>query len=279
MPIHIPANYIKQQVQLAIEEDVGDGDVTAMLVPAEEQVIAQVICREPAVLCGKDWFNSVFNYLDSSIKVEWFKSDSEVMKADEVICEVSGPARTILTGERAALNFLQTLSGTATITRKYARRIADTSTRILDTRKTIPCLRLAQKYAVECGGGVNHRLGLYDMILIKENHIIAAGSITAAVEKARQTAPAFEIEVEVENLEELQEALQCNVNRILLDNMDEATLKQAVAMTAGKTRLEASGNINITNLRQVAETGVDFISIGAITKHVRAIDFSLRFKN
>ena len=280
MTLHIPSNYIKQVVQLAIEEDIGDGDVTAMLVPDDQELVAEVICREPAVLCGKDWFNKEFDLIDSSIKVNWLKSEGDIIDKNQVVCEVQGHARSILTAERTALNFLQTLSGTATVTRKHAKLIADTNTRILDTRKTIPGLRLAQKYAVACGGGVNHRLGLYDMVLIKENHIIAAGNVEKAIAKAKKTAPGFEIEVEVENLEELEQALACDgLHRILLDNMDEATLKEAVEITAGKVKLEASGNINLKNLRQVAETGVDFISIGAITKHVRATDFSLRFKS
>ncbi|MGD8483797.1 MAG: carboxylating nicotinate-nucleotide diphosphorylase [Thioalkalispiraceae bacterium] len=277
MLIHIPRTYIDTQVTAALEEDVGDGDITAMLIPENKLIMAEVICRESAVLCGKDWFNLVFEKLSANIELRWQKNDGDEIQQNEVICDLSGPARAILTGERSALNFLQTLSGTATTTRQFARAIADTNCQVLDTRKTIPGYRLAQKYAVHCGGGSNHRLGLYDMVLIKENHITAAGSIANAVQAARQLAPGFDIEVEVETLEELQQALDCGVTRILLDNMNPAQLLQAVELNAGKAKLEASGNVNLDTVHSIAETGVDYVSVGSMTKHIRAIDFSMRF--
>jgi nicotinate-nucleotide pyrophosphorylase (carboxylating) len=277
MLIHVPQPFINAQVEQALEEDIGDGDVTASLIPEDKLTMAEVVCRENAVLCGKDWFNQVFRQLDPSISIRWQNSDGDAIEAGQVICDLSGPAHSILTGERTALNFLQTLSGTATATHEYVHAIAGTSARILDTRKTIPGYRLAQKYAVHCGGGSNHRLGLYDLVLIKENHIIAAGSLKTAVAQARQNAPGFEIEVEVETMIQLKQALQCGVTRILLDNMDITTLKRAVEASAGRAELEASGNVTIENVREIAETGVDYISIGAITKHIHAIDLSMRF--
>lgn len=281
MLLHVPQPYIQNQVRQALDEDVGDGDITAELIPESKTTTAEVISREPAVLCGKDWFNEVFTQLDSSIVIHWKKSDGDPVKTGEVLCEVVGSARSILTAERTALNFLQTLSGTATLTNKYVRAIKDTgsATRILDTRKTIPGFRLGQKYAVHCGGGSNHRMGLYDMVLIKENHIIAAGSLKKAVEQAREYAPDFDIEVEVETMIELKQALKCGITRILLDNMDIATLKRAVEITDGQAKLEASGNILHENINEIAQTGVDYISIGAITKHLHAIDLSMRFAN
>ena len=277
MLIHIPKTYIDDQVTCALEEDIGDGDITAMLIPEDTLTMAEVVCREPAILCGKDWFNRVFEKLSPETELRWQKSDGDEIQKDEIICDLSGPARAILSGERTALNFLQTLSATATSTHQFVKAIAGTSCRILDTRKTIPGYRLAQKYAVHCGGGSNHRLGLYDMVLIKENHIIAAGSIQAAVQTAKQHAPDFDIEVEVETLDELQQALTCDVNRVLLDNMELSLLKQAVEINAGRAKLEASGNVNLDNVRKIAETGVDYISIGGITKHIKAIDYSMRF--
>ena len=277
--LHVPQPYINTQVAQALEEDVGDGDITSILIPANKLTTAKVICREEAVLCGKDWFNSVFMQLDSSIKIHWKKNDGDAIEADQVLCELSGSARTLLTGERTALNFLQTLSGTATLTNKYVHSIKDpeSATRILDTRKTLPGLRLGQKYAVHCGGGSNHRMGLYDMILIKENHILAAGSLKKAVENARTLAPDFDIEVEVENMIEFKQALHCGVNRILLDNMDIPTLQRAVEINEGRAQLEASGNVTFENINEIAETGVHYISVGAITKHLHAIDLSMRF--
>lgn len=271
------ANEIKIQVQQALKEDIGSGDVTAELIPAEKHATAQLICREKAILCGCDWFETTFMILNPDIDIQWFFKECQQVNANDIICEIKGNARHILTAERTALNFLQTLSATASQTFLYADAIKETNCKILDTRKTIPGLRLAQKYAVSCGGGVNHRVGLYDMVLIKENHILAAGSITAAVTTARQQSPGLKIEVEVENLAELEEAIKNNVDRVLLDNMDVTTLKQAVALTNHRTALEASGNITLDNILSIAKTGVDFISTGAITKNINAIDFSLRF--
>lgn len=280
MLIHVPQAYIRNQVIQALEEDVGDGDITAELIPRKKSTMAEVICREHAILCGKDWFNEVFRQIDDHIQIHWKKSDGDDIEPGQVLCNLSGPARSLLTGERTALNFLQTLSGTATITNTYVRAIKnpESATRILDTRKTIPGFRLGQKYAVHCGGGSNHRMGLYDMVLIKENHILAAGSLKKAVEQARDYAPGFEIEVEVENVIELKQALQCEVTRILLDNMDIATLKRAVEITDGRAQLEASGNVTFENINEIAETGVHYISVGAITKHVHAVDLSMRFE-
>ena len=275
--MHIPKTYIDDQVIQALDEDIGDGDITATLIPEEKLARAEVICREPAILCGKDWFNRVFEKLSAQIELRWQKNDGDKIHTDEVICHLSGPAREILSGERTALNFLQTLSATATSTHQFVKEIAGTACKILDTRKTIPGYRLAQKYAVHCGGGSNHRMGLYDMVLIKENHIIAAGSIQAAVQTARREAPGFDIEVEVETLDELQQALACNVQRILLDNMEPSLLRQAVEINSAYARLEASGNVSLDNVREIAETGVDYISIGGITKHIKAIDYSMRF--
>ena len=268
---------IKKQVQQALNEDIATGDVTAELIAANKEAQAQLICREEAILCGRDWFEHAFYLLDNTIKIHWFFKEGQYLKENDVVCEVNGNARHILSSERTALNFLQTLSATASATNRYVKAVAGSNCKILDTRKTIPNLRLAQKYAVSCGGGVNHRVGLYDMVLIKENHIQATGSITAAVTTARKNQPALKIEVEVENLDELQQALDNNVDRILLDNMDLKTLEKAVAITNKQTDLEASGNITLDTIRAIAETGVDYISTGAITKNISAVDFSLRF--
>lgn len=280
-----PTNDITKQVQAALDEDLGTNtasefantDVTANLIAESKQATAKLICRERAILCGKEWVNTAFSLLDSNIKVSWHFNDGDEINSNDVICDISGNARAILTAERTALNFLQTLSATATETHRYAAAISHTHCKILDTRKTIPGLRLAQKYAVQCGGGVNHRVGLYDMVLIKENHIHAAGSIAAAVNNARDEFTTLKIEVEVENLDELQQAIDANVDRILLDNMSIEMLKDAVALNAGNIDLEASGNVTLDTISTIAETGVDYISTGAISKHVRAIDFSLRF--
>lgn len=268
---------IRKQVQQALNEDIQSGDVTAQLLPENKESRAQLICREKAILCGRDWFDSAFTVLNPEINIQWYFEDKQNIDENDIICSITGNARHILTAERTALNFLQTLSATATQTARYVKAIENTDCKILDTRKTIPGLRLAQKYAVTCGGGVNHRVGLYDMILIKENHIHAAGSITAAVKTARKIHPELKIEVEAENLDELLQAIECNVDRVLLDNMDIKTLEKAVQLADKKIPLEASGNITLDNIRSVAETGVDFISTGAITKNIKAIDFSLRF--
>ena len=272
-----PYQAVQEQVRLALTEDVRDGDRTASLIPESSVSKVQVVCREQAVLCGTAWFNEVFRQLDSDIKVVWQAEDGATLLADSVICEMEGNTRALLTGERTALNYLQTLSGTATLARSYADRVAGTDVRILDTRKTIPGLRLQQKYAVVCGGCYNHRIGLFDAILIKENHIAAAGSITAALQNALKASPDLEIEVEVEDLAGLEEAIYAGATRILLDNFSNEQLKQAVELNARRARLEASGGISLDTIRAKAETGVDDISVGALTKDVRAIDLSMLF--
>ncbi len=268
---------LREQVRVALVEDIGEGDLTAALIPATSISTVGVWCREAAVICGRDWFDEVFRLLDASIRIDWRVADGERVEAEQLICELHGPTRALLSGERVALNFLQTLSGTATRARDYADRVAGLSVRLLDTRKTIPGLRLAQKYAVRCGGCYNHRLGLYDAILIKENHIMAAGSIAAAVAEARRRSPGVSIEVEVESMEELEQALAVETPRILLDNFSLPMLREAVARAAGRAELEASGGMTPERLREVAETGVDFISIGALTKDLHSIDLSMRF--
>lgn len=270
-------NDIQATVARALAEDIGTGDVTAGLIPAEKQASATVITREDAVLCGVAWFDEVFRQLDPSVQIEWQYQDGERVAANAVLCTLRGSARSILSGERAALNFLQTLSATATATRRYVDLVAHTSCRILDTRKTLPGLRTAQKYAVLCGGGTNHRIGLYDRVLIKENHIMAAGSITQAIQQARQLHPGILVEVETENLQELAEATAAQADIIMLDEYSLADMREAVRVTAGKIPLEASGGVSPETLVAIAETGVDFVSIGGITKHVRAVDLSMRF--
>jgi nicotinate-nucleotide pyrophosphorylase (carboxylating) len=268
-------------VSRAIAEDLRDGDLTAELIPRATEARARVVAREPAALCGRAWFDETFRQLDRRVTIDWRAADGTAVAAESVVCELRGPARSIVTGERTALNFLQTLSGTATATRALAELVAGTRARILDTRKTLPGLRLAQKYAVLCGGGDNHRIGLFDAVLIKENHVAAVGSVTAAVAAARRQSPDVMIEVEVEDLEQLREALATDADRIMLDDFSLADMRAGVALRdshGGKRQeLEASGSVNAATLRAVAETGVDCISIGAITKHVRAIDFSMRF--
>lgn len=268
---------IKHAVNAALEEDIGSGDVTAASFGDNETATAQVISREEAVLCGQHWFEMVFHQLDPNIVVEWNLQDGDTLEKDIIVCTLHGSAQAILTGERTALNFLQTLSGTASKTKTYVDRISGTGAQILDTRKTLPGLRYAQKYAVRCGGGKNHRMGLYDAILIKENHIATAGSVTKAVNQAKQQYPAIKLEVEVENADQLKEALTTQADVILLDNFTLSELEAAVTITDGNKKLEASGNMTLDNIREVAKTGVDYISIGAITKHLQAIDFSMRF--
>lgn len=267
-----------QTVRSALAEDVGSGDITAHLIPETRGARASVICREPAVLCGMAWFNAVFAELDTRIHVDWHVHDGAQTSAAQHICTLQGPARAMLTGERTALNFLQTLSGTATLARRYADIVADLPVRILDTRKTLPGLRLAQKYAVRIGGCHNHRTGLYDGILIKENHIMAAGSILQAVQQSRAENPGMPVEVEVENETQIVEALAAGVDRLLLDNFPLPELKQAVQLVAGRAELEASGGITLANLRETALAGVDFISTGTLTKNVQSIDLSMRFE-
>ena len=267
---------IDHMVQRALREDLGDGDVTAALIPAETISSARVISREAAVLCGQRWFDSVFRQLESGVAIHWEAEDGAAIAPGQTLCQLTGPARALLSGERTALNFLQTLSGTATLARRYQEQVKDLSVTILDTRKTIPGLRMAQKYAVRCGGCSNHRMGLYDGVLIKENHILACGSVSAAIARARACAPALPIEVEVENLEELAEALENDADIILLDNFPPELLRRAVALNNGRSRLEASGGITLDNIRRIAQSGVDYISVGALTKDVRAIDLSMR---
>lgn len=266
-------------VATAIAEDVGAGDLTAALIPEQTQAEAAVISREPAVLCGAAWFEEVFRQLDPDTGVDWQAADGELVERDRLLCTLRGPARSLLTGERTALNFLQILSATATEARRYADAVAGTRAVILDTRKTLPGLRSAQKYAVRCGGGKNHRLGLFDAVLIKENHILAAGSIRQAVNAARRLYPGVTVEAEVENLTELEEALRAGPEVILLDNFDLEDMSKAVILAAGRAKLEVSGNVELHTVRAIAETGVDYISVGALTKNVRAVDLSMRFRS
>jgi nicotinate-nucleotide pyrophosphorylase (carboxylating) len=274
--------YVSTTVAAALAEDVGSGDITAQLIPAERTSRATVITREEAVLCGRAWFDEVFHQIDRSVRVSWSAKDGDHVQANQVLCAVEGSSRALLTGERTALNFLQLLSGTATATRQYVDAISGTGCRVLDTRKTLPGLRLAQKYAVRCGGGTNHRIGLFDAILVKENHIAAAGSIAAAVANARRLDGTVMVEVEVEDLVQLQQALDARVDRVLLDNFSLDDMMAAVRATRqhpnSGIELEASGNMSLDSLRAVAQTGVDFISVGGLTKHVRAVDLSMRME-
>ncbi|MBI1732646.1 MAG: carboxylating nicotinate-nucleotide diphosphorylase [Gammaproteobacteria bacterium] len=270
----LPAD-LASTVRRALSEDVGTRDLSADLLPADQASTAEVLCREEAVLCGTAWFDEVFRQIDASVRVAWRRRDGMDVSGGETVCALSGATRALLTGERTALNFLQLLSGTATATRQCVRIISGTGAVLLDTRKTVPGLRTAQKYAVLCGGGANHRMGLYDAILLKENHIRAAGGVAGAVQRAR--ALHRQVEVEVETLEQLEEAIGAGAHRVLLDNFGLQRLAQAVQHAAGRVKLEASGGIGPENLRAIADTGVDFISMGALTKHVRAVDFSMRF--
>jgi len=277
----VDSNSIARQVAAALAEDLGAGDVTAALVPASQQVRAQIIAREPAVLCGTDWADATFKQLDPAIRAQWLAQDGDALVPDRPVLILSGHARPILTGERTALNFLQTLSATATAARRYVDAVAGTGCRILDTRKTLPGLRLAQKYAARCGGAQNHRMGLHDMILIKENHIIAAGSILAAVRAARNSSPGIRIEVEVETLDEFDAALVARPDVIMLDELSLEDMREAVARNradGGQIALEASGSVTLATIREIALTGVDYISIGGITKHIQAVDLSMRFE-
>jgi nicotinate-nucleotide pyrophosphorylase (carboxylating) len=268
---------IEETVHTALREDIGDGDITAELIPAESVSLANVISREDCVFCGMEWFEEVFRQIDDQVYVEWHAEDGDDVGAGETICSLSGPSRSLLSGERTALNFIQTLSATATIAAKYARAVEGTGAVVLDTRKTIPGLRAAQKYAVSCGGCQNHRMGLYDAILIKENHILAAGSIASAVERARFQNPGYPVEIEVESIAQLEQAIDAGVDRALLDNFSPDQIRQAVQLSNGKIPLEASGGITLDNIREYANTGVDYISTGALTKDIIAIDLSMRF--
>lgn len=260
-----------------LEEDIGSGDITAAIIPETVIADAEVLTREAMVLCGQAWFDAVFKQLDARVRIDWLVSESEKVKPGTTLCKLNGPARALLTGERTALNILQTLSATATVARQFRDAVAGTGCKVLDTRKTLPGLRKAQKYAVACGGCHNHRIGLYDGVLIKENHIIAAGSIERAIQTARELSP-VPVEVEIESLAQLTEALAAKPDRIMLDNLSLEDLVTAVKQTAGAVELEASGNIGLDNIRTIAETGIDYISIGALTKHVKAIDLSMRIK-
>ena len=272
---------LETQVAAALREDLGSGDATALLVPATQRVQGRVITREDAVLCGRPWVEATFRQLDPAITLTWHAGDGDRISADSVIFEISGPARAVLTGERTALNFLQLLSATATVARRFADAVAGTACKILDTRKTLPGLRTAQKYAVRCGGAQNHRIGLYDMVLIKENHIAAAGSLAGAITAARGVAPTLPVEVEVESLAELQEALTAGPDIILLDELSLTDMRKAVEINRAHqhpAKLEASGSVSLDTVRNIAETGVDFVSVGSLTKHVRAIDLSMRLE-
>jgi len=276
LPADLPA-----QVDAALREDIGSGDVTAALVPAAQQVRGRLITREDAVLCGRAWAEETFRRLDPRVRLSWHAADGDRLTAGQTILEIAGPARAVLTGERTALNFLQLLSAAATEAQRFVAAVAGTGCRILDTRKTVPGLRSAQKYAVRCGGADNHRMGLYDRVLIKENHIAAAGSITGAIEAARRSAPGVSVEVEVESLAELREALEAGPDVIMLDEFSLADLETAVALNRARgtpVKLEASGSVSLEAVRAIAATGVDYVSVGALTKHVRAVDLSMRLE-
>ncbi|WP_392340228.1 carboxylating nicotinate-nucleotide diphosphorylase [Moritella marina] len=273
---------IRRAVSTALAEDLGgqsvaEGDITANLIAAETQAKAKVISREQAVFCGKAWVDEVFHQLGDAVTVTWFVADGDLVAADQTLFTLEGPARTLLTGERNALNFVQTLSGVATLTKQYVDELTGTKCQLLDTRKTIPGLRFAQKYAVTCGGGKNHRIGLFDAYLIKENHIMACGGIENAIAKAKELQPGKPVEVETESLAELQQALDAGADIVMIDNFDIPMMRAAVELNQGKAKLEVSGNVTIETLASFAATGVDFISVGALTKHVQATDLSMRF--
>ena len=273
------ADAVAAQVAAALAEDIGQGDLTAGLLPADLAAHARLIVREGAVLCGCAWFEAAFRQLDPEVAIHWYAGDGDRLAADQTVCRVAGRARAMLSAERTALNFLQTLSGTATLTARYVAAIEGTGAVVLDTRKTLPGLRLAQKYAVRCGGGSNHRVGLHDAVLIKENHIRAAGSIAAALAASRTVGErALFVEIEVEDLEQLEQALAAGATRVLLDNFGLAELREAVRRNAGRARLEASGGVSLSTVRDIAATGVDFVSVGQLTKDLKATDYSLQFE-
>ena len=277
----IPAALLEQAIQIniqhALQEDIGDADITALLTPEDEQATATIITRENMVLAGQPWVNALIQTYDSSVEITWLKNDGDAVSANETLYTLQGSARSLLTVERPALNFIQTLSAVATKTAEYLKYLEGTNTKLLDTRKTLPGLRIAQKYAVAIGGGQNHRLGLFDAFLIKENHIMAAGGIAQAIAKAHQIAPGKLVEVEVETWDELNQALEAQADIVMLDNFSQQQMIDAVKYVAGRCKLEASGNITLDNLREVASTGVDYISMGVLTKDVQAIDLSMRF--
>ena len=268
---------VKQNVRVALEEDIGSGDITANLIPYRQQATAQVITRQSAIVCGIAWVDETFRQVDPDLTIQWQVKDGQSVAANQILFTCTGPASSLLTAERTALNFMQTLSGTATISQHYADLVANTGVKLLDTRKTLPGLRAAQKYAVTCGGCFNHRIGLFDAFLIKENHIMACGSIEQAIGQAHKNSPGKKVEVEVETLEQLQQAIEARADIVMLDNFSYQELRTAVAITSGKVKLEASGNINEETLLKTANTGVDYISIGSLTKHCAAIDLSMRF--
>lgn len=268
---------IQLNIQQALQEDIGDGDITALLTPEDEQATATIISREDMILAGQPWVNALIAAFDPSVQITWLKNDGDLVRANETIFKLSGSARSLLTVERPALNFIQTLSAVATKTAEYVKQLDGLNTKLLDTRKTLPGLRIAQKYAVAVGGGQNHRLGLFDAFLIKENHIMAAGGIAQAIAKAHQIAPGKPVEVEVETWAELDQALEAQADIVMLDNFSQQQMIDAVKHVAGRCKLEASGNITIANLREVATTGVDYISMGVLTKDVKAVDLSMRF--
>ena len=268
---------IQLNIQQALQEDIGDGDITALLTPEDEQATATIISREDMILAGQPWVNALIAAFDPSVQITWLKNDGDLVRANETIFKLAGSARSLLTVERPALNFVQTLSAVATKTAEYVKQLDGLNTKLLDTRKTLPGLRIAQKYAVAVGGGQNHRLGLFDAFLIKENHIMAAGGIAQAIAKAHQIAPGKPVEVEVETWAELDQALEAKADIVMLDNFSQQQMIDAVKHVAGRCKLEASGNITIANLREVASTGVDYISMGVLTKDVKAVDLSMRF--
>lgn len=271
---------IRELVGAALREDIGGGDLTAALIEPSSRAAARLLCRDdrPVVLCGCAWFEEAFRQVDDAVEVRWLHGDGARLAAGDEVCRIDGRARAILTAERAAINLLQTLSGTATVARRYVEAVAGTGARITDTRKTLPAMRVAQKYAVAVGGARNHRIGLFDQLLIKENHIAAAGAggIAEALRRAREVAEDSRIEIEVENLQQLRQALDAGAKRIMLDNFGVDRLREAVAVAGGRAELEASGNVSLDNVREIAQTGVDVISVGALTKHLSAVDFSLR---
>ncbi len=275
--LQVPQSIIEENVFNALKEDVGEGDITAELIPHDNISLATVICRDACVFCGLDWFEETYRQIDDEILIDWCVDDGEHIETGQIICTISGSSQNIVTGERVALNFVQTLSATATVSSLYAEKVSNTDTKVLDTRKTIPGLRIAQKYAVSCGGCENHRIGLFDAFLIKENHINACDGIQHAVSEARFHNPDLQVEVEVEDMDELQQAIDAGADRVLLDNFDIEMLRQAVKLCRGKIISEASGNITIDNINEVARTGVDYISTGALTKDIKAVDLSMRF--
>lgn len=268
---------IQINIQQALQEDIGEGDITALLTPEDEQATATIISREEMVLAGQPWVNALIQAYDATVQVTWLKNDGDRVQANETFLKLAGPARSLLTVERPALNFIQTLSAVATKTAEYVKQLEGLNTKLLDTRKTLPGLRIAQKYAVAIGGGQNHRLGLFDAFLIKENHIMAAGGIAQAIAKAHNIAPSKPVEVEVETWDELNQALNAGADIVMLDNFSTQQMQDAVQHVAGRCKLEASGNITLENLREVASTGVDYISMGALTKDIKAVDLSMRF--